>query len=62
MHCKICGKSLTYNEIGLHKKLIGKTQKSFFLQKLSCGISRRKRCAFGRKTKAVRAGRLYAVC
>ena len=30
MHCTICGKSLTYNEIGLHKKLIGKTQKSFF--------------------------------
>lgn len=30
MLCKHCGKSLTYNEIGLHKKLIGKTQKSFF--------------------------------
>lgn len=30
MLCKQCGKNLTYNEIGLHKKLIGKTQKTFF--------------------------------
>ena len=30
MLCKNCGKSLTYNETGMHKKLIGKTQKSFF--------------------------------
>lgn len=30
MPCRQCGKNLTYNEIGLHKKLIGKTQKTFF--------------------------------
>ena len=29
MTCKKCGKSITYNEMGLNKKLIGKTQKEF---------------------------------
>lgn len=29
MMCYKCGNNLTYNEIGLNKKLIGKTEKSY---------------------------------
>lgn len=33
MICKKCGKPLTYNEIGLNKKLVGKTQTEFYCKR-----------------------------
>ena len=33
MTCKQCGRSLTYNEIGLNKKLVGKTQTEFYCKR-----------------------------
>ena len=33
MQCKCCGKPLSYNEVGLHKKLIGKCSQSFFCKR-----------------------------
>lgn len=33
MQCKYCGKPLSYNEVGLHKKLIGKCSQSFFCKR-----------------------------
>lgn len=33
MTCKQCGKPLTYNEIGLNKKLVGKTQTEFYCKR-----------------------------
>lgn len=33
MTCKKCGKPLTYNEIGLNKKLVGKTQTEFYCKR-----------------------------
>lgn len=33
MLCKVCQKSLTYNEMGLSKKLLGKATQEFYCKK-----------------------------